>query len=75
MILTTIAITSAIIAAYKFLKARRASSVTLISFRYTGNFPDLRELYNNGQQINVSPYDTVHYDNQNENVTILSSKN
>uniref|UniRef100_A0A914PB39 Uncharacterized protein n=1 Tax=Panagrolaimus davidi TaxID=227884 RepID=A0A914PB39_9BILA len=75
MILTTIAIISAVIAAYKFLKARRSSSVTLISFRYTGNFPDLRELYNNGEQINISPYDTVHYDNQNGNVTILSSKN
>uniref|UniRef100_A0AC34FZR7 Uncharacterized protein n=1 Tax=Panagrolaimus sp. ES5 TaxID=591445 RepID=A0AC34FZR7_9BILA len=75
MIFTTIALITAIIATYKFLKARRASGVTLLSYRYTGNFPDLRNLYNNGQEINLQAYDTVHFDNDNGNVTILSSKN
>uniref|UniRef100_A0A7E4VAW4 Secreted protein n=1 Tax=Panagrellus redivivus TaxID=6233 RepID=A0A7E4VAW4_PANRE len=52
VVLTTIAICSLVAATYRHVKKRRAMvPVTLTSYRYIGNFPDMKTLYNEGDAI------------------------
>uniref|UniRef100_A0A914XWI1 Uncharacterized protein n=1 Tax=Panagrolaimus superbus TaxID=310955 RepID=A0A914XWI1_9BILA len=56
MITTTI-IFGAAVAGYRYYKSFGKESADLITYRYTGDFPDLQKLYCNGQCINLSYFD------------------
>uniref|UniRef100_A0AC34G153 Uncharacterized protein n=1 Tax=Panagrolaimus sp. ES5 TaxID=591445 RepID=A0AC34G153_9BILA len=57
MITTTI-ILGGVAAGYRYYKSRGKEPADLITYKYTGDFPDLQKLYCNGQSINLSYFDT-----------------